>query len=319
MRRDHKIHDHNILELVRGLLLSEISFQEIFKRYKKGHLHFSDIASWVDDKGQSPLYNLKEQCHSIFRNKEKGGLHNKEGLLDLVIGSIFHEAMKFRENIYQLDIYRPKYLQYKLNAGRTPYERNYLQQFERIIAKAEQGVLLGMAEIRSLFHDAMEQLTDFFRENSKNPYLARFLLDHQSLLKKVYGRRRAKEILNTMFENGIQGAYLLAGRGYLDSEHYDLSSLCFSKALKLGPSSEELLFLMDFSRGMDAYYKNAYSKALSLWGDLIHLRLNRDLKKNYVRKMEEVCRKIKGELREERRLAVAKKAGTLADQIRKML
>ena len=318
-RKNYKIRDRNILGMVQGLLLSEIAFQEIFKRYREGRLCFSDISNWVDDRGQSPLYNLKEQCHSIFRNKGKKSVHKNEWLLDLVIGSIFHEAMKLRENIYQLDIYRPKYFQYKSNVGKTAYERGYLQQFERIISKAEQGVLLGMAETRSLFHDAMEQLLDFFKENVKNPYLVRFLLEHQALLRKVYGSKKAKEVFKSMFEKGLYDAYSLAGRSYLDSEHYDLSSLYFSKALQLGPSDNELLFLRNFSHGMDAYYKNAYLKVLVFWGNLVHLRLNRDLKKNYVKRMEEICDKIASELREEGRLKIARKASALADQIRKML
>jgi hypothetical protein len=33
--------DRNILEIVKGLLLSEVAFQEIFKKYKEGRLRFS--------------------------------------------------------------------------------------------------------------------------------------------------------------------------------------------------------------------------------------------------------------------------------------
>ncbi|MBP1699903.1 MAG: hypothetical protein H6Q41_5091 [Deltaproteobacteria bacterium] len=78
--------DRNILEIVRGLLLSEVAFQEISKKLREGHLRFSDIGGWVDDKGQSLLYNLKEQCHSLFRYKGKKTPHKNEWLLDVVIG-----------------------------------------------------------------------------------------------------------------------------------------------------------------------------------------------------------------------------------------
>ena len=138
--------DRNILEIVRGLLLSEVAFREILKKYKEGRLRFSDIGVWVDDKGQSLLYNLKEQCHSLFRYKGKKPIQKKEWLLDLVIGSIFHEAMKLRENIYQMEVYRPRYLQYKSKFGKPDYEKDYLQLFERIIQKAKQGVAEGMLE-----------------------------------------------------------------------------------------------------------------------------------------------------------------------------
>ena len=318
-RQNQGARDRKILEIVRGLLLSEVAFQEISKKYKEGRLRFSDIGNWVDDKGQSLLYNMKEQCHAIFRHNETGHFHKKEWLLDLAIGSIFHEAMKLRENIYQIEVYRPKYLQYKSKVGKSTYERSYLQQFERIISKAEQGVAEGMEETRSLFRDAMAQLVDFFKESAENRYLVRFLLENQPLLQKVYGPKRAKDIFHIMFEKGFLDAYSLAGRSYLESEHYDLSSLYFSKALKIEPHHRDLQFLLNFTLGMNAYYKNAYSKALSYFSGLVSLRLNRKLKKDYLRKTEEVCHKISSELEDEKRLKAARKFQFLADQIRKML
>ena len=309
--------DRIILEIVRGLLLSEVVFQEIFKKYKEGRLRFSDIGVWVDDKGKSPLYNLKEQCHSFFRYKGKKPIHKNEWLLDLVIGSIFHEAMKLRENIYQMEVYRPRYLQYKLKAGKSAYEKDYLQQFERIILKTKQGVAEGMEETRSLFHDAMAQLIDLFKEDAKNTFLVRFLLENLTLLQKVYGSKKAKEIFDLMFKKGFLDAYQLAGQSYLQSEHYDLSSNYFLKALKIDPHNHGLQFLLNFSLGMNEYYRNAYSKSLSYFFKLIPLKLNGKLKREYLRKVEEVCNKICSELEEEKGLKGSRKAGSLADRIRK--
>ena len=96
-------------------------------------------------------------------------------------------------------------------------------------------------------------------------------------------------------------AYSLAGRSYLQSEHYDLSSHYFSKALKMEPLSHELQFFLNFSLGMNAYYQNAYAKALPYFSKLVRLRLNRKLKKEYLKKAEEVCHKITSELIEGKR------------------
>ena len=51
-----------------------------------------------------------------------------------------------------------------------------------------------MEETRSLFQDAKAHLLDFFKASSENPYLVRFLLEHQPLLGKVYGEEGAKEL-----------------------------------------------------------------------------------------------------------------------------
>lgn len=308
--------DRNILEIVRGLLLSEVAFQEIFKKYKEGRLRFSDIGVWVDDKGRSLLYNLKEQCHSLYRYKGKKPIHKNEWLLDLVIGSIFHQAMKLRENIYQMEIYQPKYLQYKLKVGKSNYEKDYLQQFEQIILRARQGVAEGMEETRSLFQDAMAQLIDLFKERTKNIFLVRFLLENLTLLQKVYGSKKVKEIFNLMFKKGFLDAYQLAGQSYLQSEHYDLSSHYFSKALKMNPRNHNLQFLLNFSLGMHEYYRNAYPKSLSYFAKLIPLKLNGKLKKEYLKKVEEISNKICSELKEEGPEG-ARKARSLADRIRK--
>jgi len=309
--------DRNRLEIVRGLLLSEVAFQEIYKKHEEGRLHFSDIGLWVDDKGRSFLYNLKEQSHSFFRFKIKRSIPRNEWLLDLVIGSIFHEAMKLRENIYQMEVYRPMYLQYKSSVGKSDYEKDYLQQFERIILKAKQGVVEGMEETRSLFQDAMAQLIDLFKEDSKDRLLVRFLLENLPLLQKVYGSKKKKEIFNSMFKKGFLDAYQFAGQSYLESKHYDLASNYFSKALKMDPHNHGLRFLLNFSLGMNEYYKNAYSKSMSYFSKLISFKVEKKLKREYLRKVEEVCHKIFSELKEERGPKAARKAGSLVDRIRK--
>lgn len=316
-KKSQTTRDRNILEIVRGLLLSEVAFQEILKKYREGRLRFSDIGTWVDDKGQSLLYNLKEQCHSLFRDKGKKTIHQKEWLLDVVIGSIFHEAMRLRENIYQMEVYQPKYLQYKSKVGKSDYEKDYLQLFERIILKTRQGVVEGIDETRSLFHEAMVQLIDLFKEGSKNAFLVRFLLDNLTLLKKVYGSKKAKKIFELMFSKGLLDAYRLAGQSYLQSEHYDLSSTYFLKALKVDPHNHSLQFLLNFSLGMNEYYRNAYSRSLSHFVKLLPLKMNGKLKKEYLRKVEEVCNKIYFELKEEKGHRGARKAVSLADRIRK--
>jgi tetratricopeptide (TPR) repeat protein len=315
-RMTQNTHDRNSLAIVRGLLLSEVAFQEIFRKYQKGQLRFSDIGHWVDDQGQSLLYNLKEICHRTFRNRTKT-LPKRQWLLDLAIGSIFHEAMKLRENIYQLEAYRPRYQQYRRRMGHSTYEKDYQQQFERIIAKAEQGTTEGMEETHSLFRDAKAQLIDFFKENRDHPFLVRFLLEHESLLRKVYGARRAKEILTIMFPKGYLDAYQMAGRSYLHSGHHDLAAVYFSKAVRMDPKNRPLQFFKNFSDAMDAYYKNDSMKSLAHFSRLAQSRMKIKGRRKHLRKAEDACRKISLELKEENRLKSSRKASTLADQLKK--
>jgi len=227
--------------------------------------------------------------------------------------------MKLRENVYQIEVYRPQYLQYDLKAGKTTYERDYLMRFQKIIARAEQGVAESMEETRSLFQDAKAQLRDFFRASLENPLLVRFLLEHQSLLQKVYGKKGSQELFRQLFENGFLDAHRVAGKSYLDSEHYDLSSLHFSKALALHRNDQEIQALLNFSLGMDAYYQNDYRKALVRFFKWIPLLSDGKLKREYLKRAEEACQKMAAELREEKRIGAAGRAQSLAEQIRRML
>ena len=311
-----ELRDRNTLSIVKGLFQSQIAFQEIYQKYQKRALRFPEIENWVDDRSGSLLYNLKEKCHALFRSTKKGIFHRKEWLLDLAIGSIFHEAMKLRENIYQLEVYRPKYLEYKRKMGKSAYEKDYLHQFEGIILRAEQGMSEGMEEMKSLFRDTVAQLVDFFRENRGNPFLIRFLLENQPLLGRVYGIKKRKEIFNLMFARGTFDAYRLAARSYLQSEHYDLSATYFSQALKIDPQNAQLQFLLNHSLAMKAYLKNSYPQALSSFTKLAFSKEKTRSQRKYLKKAEEVCRKISSEMEEENKLKVAKKAGFLADQLK---
>jgi tetratricopeptide (TPR) repeat protein len=308
--------DRNTLSIVKGLLQSQMAFQAIYQKYQKGVLHFPEIEDWVDDRGRSLLYKLKEKCHSLFRSSKRS-FHKKEWLLDLAIASIFHEAMKLRENVYQLEVYRPRYLEYKRRMGKSTYEKDYIQQFERIISKAKLGVSEGMEEMRSLFQDAKAQLIDFFRENRQNPFLIRFLIENQPLLTKVYGIKKKKEIFNLMFARGVFDAYRLAAQSCLDSEHYDLSAAYFSKAFKMDPRDVNLRFFLNFSLGMKAYLENSNPKALSFFARLVSSEEKAKSPRDYLKKAEEVCRKISSEMVEEKRLKMAEKVGRIADQLKK--
>jgi hypothetical protein len=68
---------------------------------------------------------------------------------------------------------------------------------------------------------------------------------------------------------------------------------------------------------MNEYYKNAYSKSLFYFSKLTRVKLDGRPKREYLRKAEEVCKRISSDLKEEKGLHAAREAGSLADRIRK--
>ncbi len=113
-----KERDRQIVEIVRHFLLAVVTFRQQYQNYQQGSLHFADLAKLIDDRGQSILYALKELSHALYRHNS-AIISEKEQIFDLTIGSIFHLAMKIREDLYQLEIYGPKY-RALIEKGRLP-------------------------------------------------------------------------------------------------------------------------------------------------------------------------------------------------------
>jgi hypothetical protein len=308
-----------ILEIVRDYLYSHIRFQFIYEKYRAQTLSFDDIEGFATDKDPTlPLFNLKESCHMLFRYQGDEQSSDEEKLLDLAIGSIFHEAMKLRENLYQLKVYKPRYLQIQNSRQASEYEKTLLQEFMKIGAKTEKQLAESMMEIKRLFQDTLEQLAHLLPRYKDNAVLIKFLLHNKDLLQQAFGRRRGLKIIADMFPGGLGEAYDVEGRSFLESEHYDLAAEFFSQALKYRTQDQGLKCLYLYARGMDGYYKNRYQNTLRSFYKLLPLvRALRD-GKGYLEKIEELCRKIGREYLEDKKRKLGNVALQLADKMRSL-
>jgi hypothetical protein len=309
-----------ILEIVRDYLYSHIRFQFIYEKYRAQTLSFDDIEGFATDKDPTlPLFNLKESCHMLFRYQGDEQSSDEEKLLDLAIGSIFHEAMKLRENLYQLKVYKPRYLQIQNSRQASEYEKTLLQEFMKIGAKTEKQLAESMMEIKRLFQDTLEQLAHLLPRYKDNSVLIKFLLHNKDLLQQAFGRRRGLKIIADMFPGGLSEAYDVEGRSFLESEHYDLAAEFFSQALKYRIQDQGLKCLYLYARGMNGYYKNRYQDTLRSFYKLLPLVRALGDGKGYLEKVEEVCRKIGREYLEDKKKKLGNVALQLADKMRSLL
>lgn len=308
-----------ILEIVRDLLRSYVQFKSIYEKYKKNILHFDDLNEFVTDKDPTlPLFHLKESCHLLFRSQGEE-CSDEEKLLDLAVGSIFHEAMKIRENLYQLEVYRPCYQDIQSRLGTSEYERNLLQEFEKIGIRAKRSMAESMAEAKRLFQDTLKQLADLLPSYKDNPVLIKFLLRNKDLLQKAFGKRKGIKVIAEIFPGGLGEAYTVEGKGYLESEHYDLAAEFFSAALKYRPHDKGVKGVYHYARGMDEYYKNRYQETLRSFHKLLSLINGLRDSKVYLEKVEEVCRKIGHDYLEDKKIKLSHLALQLADKVRRSL
>ena len=98
-----------LVDIVREYLDVNERMRDLFVHFRAGTLGFGPVRDLFADDERSPLFRLKERCHRLFRRRGS----NREPmwraeLFDLAVGSLFHEAMKFRENFYQQVVYAPR-------------------------------------------------------------------------------------------------------------------------------------------------------------------------------------------------------------------
>ena len=101
--------DSSVIDLIRDFLEAHRRLRAVAARHRSGELQFAEVQSLVGEGEGSVLYRLKERCHNLYRAVPVPQDEIGPGaLFDLAVGSLFHEAMKFREGFYQLSAYGPK-------------------------------------------------------------------------------------------------------------------------------------------------------------------------------------------------------------------
>jgi len=317
-RRDR---ERKVVEIVRHFLFTVQTFRHHQDKYRQGSLCFSDLAKLVDDRGQSVFFVLKENCHSLFRRNEFP-VSEKEQIFDLTIGTLFHLAMKMREDLYQLEFYGPKYTELD-KKGDGPLDRkNLVYQFKGLISRAQNSFQEGMGEMAVLLKEALPQFQDLLGEHRENGLLVRFLLEEKDLLQGVLG----KDALEDLFQNlyGLRQAhpYRLAGESYFQSGFYAQATQVFSRALEEMPEDENLLFLNHLSQALEQFYSFTPQPALKSLEKCLSLSVGKEVLENYQGMIHGVCQKIQekfpGRRKGDQHRDLVKKAKALQRQLEKL-
>jgi hypothetical protein len=190
----------------------------------------------------------------------------REELFDLTVGSLFHEAMSFRENFYQREVYGPRVRALHSEVGEE--SDGLFREFEKILGSADARLAEGIQEVDALLDRTREQLAELLVEHRANGHLARYLIERGPLVAQVFGSD-----LDQMLERihgGAAAGYELAGRSYLASGYYEEGEGALQAAAARGGERARLLPLCAYARGMSAYLKGAYAgcvKELRAWLD----------------------------------------------------
>ena len=230
-------------EIVHQMLLAKLFFEELYDNYKKsGQVSFQKLEVLIGTEiNKGSLWNLKDNSHLLFRNKVCRSLFF-ERVFDWTLGSIFHQGMKLKEDIYLLEVYQKEGKAF-IEGENVPEDVKNIEPFKEykiIISKAKESAKEEINNLRYLFSKGMEQLQKLIVRFKDDGLLIRFLVENDGLYERVYGRGSFKELCEVMYDRGLEDAYLRAGKNYREGGWYIEAGAILEKALTLNPHSEEI-------------------------------------------------------------------------------
>ncbi len=256
--------ESGLVDIVREFLVAQRLMKRLFARYRSGDLQFGEIHDLVADSEASVLFRLKERCHALFRHGEQPSemVMRREELFDLAVGSLFHEAMKFRENLYQREVYGPKVRALRSQVGREADQ--LFREFEKILSAASVRLDEALQETENLLAQTRDQFRLLLVDHRENALATRYLVEHRDLAEETLDD--GLEALLTELHGSASAGYAVAARSYLDSGYFREANRLISRALARDPRRRDLLRLSDYARGMEAYLARDYSEAVKRLG-----------------------------------------------------
>jgi tetratricopeptide (TPR) repeat protein len=244
-----------LVDIVRDFLRAHGELRRIAGLWRVGQLGFSEVASLVADNDEDAvLFRLKERCHALFRGEAAVG---REALLDLAIGALFHECMKFRENLYQHAVYGPKVRTLKAS---TQAEGELFREFEKILGASRIRLEEALHEAEILLQQCSVEVQALIGERPGDHLVTRFLLEHRSQLPEVFGADLGG-LLAEVHGSSVAGLEV-AGRSYLSSGYYREALGVLEEALSEAPGRSDLERLRHYAEGMQAYLERDYRSAV---------------------------------------------------------
>jgi len=226
--------------------------KNMFKGFCETHGHFLAIHAAYPDSGRVSftaldalvgtesnrglLWRLKDQCHQLWRDSDPG--EDLSGsLLDWVIGSIFHEAMKLKENTYMLQYYGPLAEAMKIR-GAAHTVKFCGDECQRFMARTRDEVGHQMESLGFMVQRATLLMRALLLDQRENALLVRHLIENPEVAERLWSEP-LPQLLADMFPEGADLAYCLAARSYLAGDWLQEAQAAYRQALAVNPACAE--------------------------------------------------------------------------------
>jgi len=266
----------DLVEIIRTYLAAHRTTKRLFAQFRNNELRFAQLQELVGGDESSILFRLKERCHALFRPRdaESAMAMRREALFDLAVGSLFHEAMKFRENFYQREIYGPRVR--ALRSESTEDSDALFREFEKILETVSERLTEGLQETEILIEQTGDQLRVLLAEQPKNGFVLRYLVESRELVEEVFAVP-LDALLSEITGDAAVG-FELAARSYLDSGFYRRAESAFTAAIERGGEARDLDRLLKYARGMVAYLAGDYAECVARLDEWFERRGDTDAK-----------------------------------------
>ncbi len=256
-----------LVDILRDFLNVHDVLGRLCQRFRAGELRFDEVQDLIVDDERSVLFRLKERCHALVR---PGGvaarkISGREALFDLAVGSLFHEAMKFRENFYQREVYGPRMRALRSEAAGDVDK--IFQEFQKIQDTVSERLEEGLQETETLLGQTRDQLLLVLAEHRENGHVARCLLENRDLAVEVFSAR-FDAVVERIHGDAAAG-YAVAGRSYLISGYFEEAEHALGEAIERGGDRGALERAAAYARGMAAYLAGDYDTSLGHLGQWV--------------------------------------------------
>jgi len=249
-----------ILEILRDFLEVHRLVRELAARHRAEGLRFAELAALIRDDEGSVLFRLKERTHAVFRGPggaARGSTH-REALFDLAVGSLFHEAMKLRENLYQREVYGPRVRALHSDAGEE--SKALFDEFEKMLGAVDDRLDEGVRELEALVQRTADQLRLLIAD-LRDDGAVRFVTERTEEVEAVFGVP-LDALLEEMY-GSVERGFESAGRSYLASGSFEAARDCFARALAQTDADPAIDRLRSYADGMRAYVARDYAGCVS--------------------------------------------------------
>jgi len=187
------------------------------------------------EKVNGPLWQLKDLCHLVWP-QETRQQHLQGGLVDWLVGSLFHEAMKLKENLYLLNNYGTATVAVDCLGD---YNGRHWRQSPAIARLVDMGSLVvritgdvarQMERMGFLFGQVKYLLRMMLPDLVANTLILRLLAEQERAVGELWGES-LEELFSDIFADNPASGFCQVGASYLQGQWYHQSQAMYRRAL----------------------------------------------------------------------------------------